>query len=837
MTEDRNKKKPKKRSERNNSKGKKIFKIVSLTLMFLVLTAIVTVAGYAFAVIKDTEPLDLKQVTGLAEQSTIYDSDKKIMDKALTSDEERELLNSKDIPQVLKDAYVSIEDERFYDHQGIDVKRILGAFVFNVKSVLSGSDTLQGGSTLTQQLIKNTVLTNEKSIVRKIKEAYLSIELENQMSKDEILTAYLNTIPLGGIQYGVETASQRYFNKNASELNLIESAYLAGITQSPGSLDAFTEKNIADPSRYITRVKTVLSKMLELGKISDSEHNTAIADLDGGKLVFTETVRKSSFNYEWFTRPALEQVEEDLISKLGYTKEEAKHMVDKGGLEIYTTMDRKLQDSTQEVLNNRSNLGIPGSDIINEDGIPTLQASAVITDYKTGQVKAMIGGRGDQPGASLNRAYDVLKSTGSSSKPLTAYAPAIDTKLLNTVSVFDDAPFEPELKKRYGSPGPNNYGGGFSGYTTLKEGIKRSLNPIAAKTVDKVGLKTAVSYGEKFGLTYGEGSKTISATALGEFQNAANEPDGGNAYQMANAFGAFGNGGIVTEGILYTEVKDSTGKVILKAEPKKTQAVSEQTAYILYDMMRGSVASTAHVSGISTVGKTGTTTDNKSYLFSGLTPYYSASVWIGYDKPQPLPGGSTHTAGKLFGKIMNPAHAGLAKTSGIKRPTGIINITACADSGLIPTALCSRDSRGSRVVSGLGLPGSQPKSYCDNHVSVKINKLNNMLANANTPASLIEERVFIKKDYIHRGVGIKDYQYLAPSAADTMTEIPVEETEDPDLENPDGGITPDGDGTVEPDTDGGATTPPVNPVPPNPLPPVPPVTPPTPPNPAPPIVE
>ena len=220
MTEDRNKKKPKKRSERNNSKGKKIFKIVSLTLMFLVLTAIVTVAGYAFAVIKDTEPLDLKQVTGLAEQSTIYDSDKKIMDKALTSDEERELLNSKDIPQVLKDAYVSIEDERFYDHQGIDVKRILGAFVFNVKSVLSGSDTLQGGSTLTQQLIKNTVLTNEKSIVRKIKEAYLSIELENQMSKDEILTAYLNTIPLGGIQYGVETASQRYFNKNASELKI-----------------------------------------------------------------------------------------------------------------------------------------------------------------------------------------------------------------------------------------------------------------------------------------------------------------------------------------------------------------------------------------------------------------------------------------------------------------------------------------------------------------------------------------------------------------------------------------------------------------------------------------
>lgn len=816
MTENRNKQKPKKRSERHTSKGKKFFKIVSITLMFLVLTAIVTVAGYAFAVIKSTEDLNLADITNLSQQSKIFDANNELMDTSMT-DEKRNMLESNEIPQSLKDAYMSIEDERFESHQGIDIKRILGAAVFNVKSKLSGSDAMQGGSTLTQQLIKNTVLTNEKSLDRKIKEAYLAIQLEKQMTKDEILTAYLNTIPLGGLAFGVEASSQRYFAKSASELNLIESAYIAGLTQAPGSYDAFTEKNQEDPSRYIKRVKTVLAKMLEHEKITQAEYDQAISDLDNGKLVFTYTAPVDSFNYEWFTRAALDQVKEDLIEKLGYTEDEAEKMINKGGLEIHTTMDRELQHEVQAILDDRSNLGVPGSDTLNEFGTPDLQASAVITDYKNGQVKAIVGGRGKQPGASLNRASGILKSPGSSVKPLTAYGPFIDMKLGTTGSVFDDAPFEPALASKYGYKGPNNYGNTFRGYTTLNVGIAKSLNPIAAKVVDAVGIKNAKAYGEKFGLTYTPESETISALALGEFHKPPTE--GGNPYQMANAFGAFGNEGVVTEGMFYTEVKDSTGKVILKAEPTKTQAVSPQTAYIMYDMLRGPIPSVAAVPGISTVGKTGTSTDSKDFFFAGLTPYYSASVWVGYDMPKSMSNtSSTKTSASVFGKIMRVAHKGLPSTNGIARPSsGIVNVSVCADSGMIPTDLCARDPRGSRVVSGLGLSGSQPKGYCTNHVSVKINKLNGKVAGANTPASLIENRVYIKKPHIHKGVSIADYQYIAPYAVDDMTKIPQPEEEKPTEEVPpaDGGTT-EGTTPPTPPATGGTTegaTPPTTPPP------------------------
>ncbi|MGL4760316.1 MAG: transglycosylase domain-containing protein [Sarcina sp.] len=838
MTENRNKKTPKKRSDRKSSKAKKVFKVLSFTFMFLALTAIVTVAGFAFAVIKSTEDINLADIQNLAQPAQFYSNSGEKVDTLLTT-EHRFKLQSKDIPQTLKDAYVSIEDERFYNHQGIDIKRILGAAVFNVKSKLSGSDALQGGSTLTQQLIKNTILTNERKIQRKIKEAYLSIELEKIQSKDDILTAYLNTIPLGGVTYGVQAASQRYFSKDANDLNLIESAYIAGITQAPGLYDAFTEKNQEDPSRYIKRVKTVLSKMLELGKISQADYDQGIKDLDAGKLKFYYKAPNNSLNYESFNRAVIDQVTQDLQDKLGYSEEEAISLIEKGGLHIHTTMDKALQDETQNILNERSNLGVPGSDTFDEFGTPKLQASAVITDYKTGQVKSLVGGRGKQPPSSLNRAYNVLKPTGSSSKPLLAYAPAIDLKVLNTGSVLDDAPLEPELISKYGNWQVNNYTkGSFKGYTTLNDGIRYSTNTIAAKAVDKAGLKNAVSYGEKFGLKINDTNRnSIAAISLGEFQGGMvddENSDGSNPYYMANAFGAFGNGGVVTEAKLYTEIKDSDGKVILKAEPKKTQAISEQSAYIMYDMLKASVGSRAPIGGgISTVGKTGTTSYDKNYWFSGLTPYYSSSVWIGYDIPQTMNSNSSATSAAVFNKIMKVAHKDKAAIAGIQRPDGVVGITVCKDSGLIPTGLCAKDQRKDRITHGLAISGSQPKSYCDAHVSVKINKLNNKVANENTPAILVEERVFIKKKYVHKGVNVLDYKYMVPTGADDMIAIPEGDSDtEIDPENPDGSETtppkPDGGGEVTPPApDSGETTPP-KPEPPKPTPPPTPPTPPTP---------
>ena len=307
----------------------------------------------------------------------------------------------------------------------------------------------------------------------------------------------------------------------------------------------------------------------------------------------------------------------------------------------------------------------------------------------------------------------------------------------------------------------------------------------------------------------------MSALALGQFDGGMvnNEnSDGSNPYYMANAFGAFGNKGIVTEAKLYTEIKDSNGKVILKADPKKVQAISPQTAYVMNEMLKASGVSGA-VPGIRTVGKTGTSTDDRDYWYAGLTGHYSSAVWIGYDMPQTMRSTSSNSAGRLFKKIMIAAHRNKQDVP-LEKPNGLVTVRYCLDSGLIPTELCARDPRGSRVATTIAISGSEPKAYCDSHVVAKVNRLNNKLANANTPASLIVEKVFIKKKYIHKGVNVADYKYLLPSGTDTITSIPEIEVEGGELEedsNTENPTTPEnGEPTTPPSTENGGTTPPTS---------------------------
>lgn len=814
----RNKKKKSKKPKKSKSKLKKFLKTSLFIVVFLILTLGVTAAGYGIAIIRSTPPINVDLVKSVSQGAIFYDKNGEKNDNLKTGID-REQVKSEDIPKELKDAFVSIEDERFYEHQGIDVKRIFGALIHDIEYFITRKGGLHGASTMTQQLLKNTILLNEKSkIERKVKEIYLALQLEKQLSKDEILTCYLNTIPLGGTVYGVQAASERYFKKSVSELNLIECAYIAGVTQSPGLYDAFNPRHKDDPSIYIKRTKTVIGKMFELGKITQEEKDQAISDLDNGKLVFEYSAPNSKLNYEDYNRAALDQVKNDLKEKLKYSDEEVNKLVNQGGLHIYTNMDQELQNEVQEVVNDRSNLGISGKDTVDKDGVLELQAAATIVDPKTGEVKALVGGRGDRPAMSNNFAYSTLKSVGSAVKPLSVYAPAIDLKLMNPGSVFDDAPLTPAEIKRMGN-NFQNQSRNFSGYLTMDKALAVSNNVYAVKTVDKIGAKNALAYGERFGLKYGEGSReSMSALALGEFYNKNGE-DGGNTFLLASAYGAFANGGVLVEPMLYSEVKDASGKVLLKAEPTKTQVVSPETAYIIYDMLKGSSASTGtgKVKNIPTAVKTGTTTGNKNYWASGLTPYYSGAVWIGYDKnPRAMSGSSTATAGKLFGKVMNPAHKGLDGKD-IPMPKGVIKSSVCMDSGSNPTSLCSSDPRGSRVKSFLMVAGSQPKDLCTVHVTAEVNKVNGKLANDKTPAALRESRVFIKKE--NPNPATADYKYVLPTQQDDMSAVP--EPEVPPT-NPDGEtVVPPEDGGTPP-TGGGTTTPP----PPTPTPPP---TPPTPP--------
>ena len=522
--------KQKKNSPKNQSKVTKFLKWFFIGILLLGITAVTVVGIYVLSIIRSSPELDVQAIQSLNQPSILYDDQGNFMDNVITR-EQRYVVKSEEIPDNLKKAFVAIEDERFYEHKGIDIKRIFGVIASNIKGKLSVSNTVQGASTITKQLIKNAVLTNEVSYERKIKEMYLALELEKHLSKDEILTTYLNTIPMGGYQYGVSAAAQRFFSKNVSDLNLVECAYLGGLTQAPTSYDGLSEANKENPSRYLNRTKSVLFKMHELGYISSEQYNDAINEIDTNGIKFTPNNKLSKTNFEWFTRPAITQVKQDLMDKYKYTQEEVDKLIANGGLKIYTSMDRNLQNNVQKVLDDPNNYKAitNNPNEKNEDGVYKLQASATIIDYKTGHVKALVGGRGEQPAMSHNRAYYDLKSIGSATKPLTVYGPAIDLGLGGAGSVVNDSPLSnKELSSTGYKDQPKNEYNSYRGPLTFREAIKISSNLAAIKVANEVGVSNSIAYGEKLGLVYGPHSRGISTTALGQFQNDPNNPDGGN---------------------------------------------------------------------------------------------------------------------------------------------------------------------------------------------------------------------------------------------------------------------------------------------------------------------
>ncbi len=762
-----NRRKPKKAKKH---RVRRFFTYLSLILLFCICGIFVVFAGYAFAVIKSTPPLDVNAVLTLNQPSSLYDNNGDFMDN-LHSTEERYVIESDEIPQSLKDAFISIEDERFMTHKGIDLKRIAGSALLDVKKIITKQKGLHGASTITQQLIKNTVLTNDVSIERKIKEMYLALNLEQKLTKDQIITAYLNTIPMGGTAYGVEAAALLYFSKSASDLSLVECAYLAGITQAPSYYSAYNEHNTEDPAPYINRTIVVLDKMLEKGYISQEEHDTAVNDINNGNLVFKKSKIDYKLNYEWFIYPAISQVKKDLMDKYGYSEEEAANLIAHGGLQIYTTMDRHLQDFTQATLDDYNNLGITNPETYNEDGVPLLQASATIVNYKTGAVVAMVGGRGNQQPQSTNRAYNALKPIGSSTKPLTVYGPGINEKIITAATPIDDAPFEDNKLDNGNSYNPKNSPNVYNGLTTAREGVKYSKNVVSVKIADMIGLNTGISYGEKLGLKYNSASKSsIAAVALGEFNNDPNDLDGGNTFILANAFGTFGNGGNYTKPILYTKVEDSNGRTILENNnPSQTSVFSQEAAYIMYDILKGPItynATGAKWGDMPVAGKTGTTTASNNLWFSGLTPYLSASVWIGYDIPSTLYGSSSGCA-VLWGKLMAEAHSYYKySVTDIKKPEKVVSVSVCKDSGVLPSGICKNDPRGNRIYTEYFISGTEPTDTCEVHCTSEVNVLNGKTATSSTPSILKQSVVYIKKD--NPNPVTLDYPYVYTSSAESV---------------------------------------------------------------------
>ncbi len=737
------KKRRKRRKKRTvNGKIGKVLLVVAVVIGFAVAGAVL---GTVFGILQSTEMLNTSDVMPDSYTSVIYDADGEAVDK-LHGSENREYVKLSAITKNMQNAVVAIEDERFYEHNGIDMRGIMRAMVENMKTMSFS----QGASTLTQQVIKNDVLgDNEKSITRKIKEQYLAVSLENALEKQlgtkeeakkYVLELYLNTMALHHGLHGVESAAQYYFGKHASELTLAESACLAGITKNPS-------KYAPDVNEEESRKRqlTVLKKMLDLDYITQEEHDAAVAEDVYGHLVCKEKQEEEgNAKHNWFVEAAVQQIKQDLVEKKSMTEAQASNLIYSGGLQIHTTMDSSMQETAEAAMKN-DNLFPAGDGSLdvtylisvldtekNPDDVDSqshyekkmtatsqaevdafvesvkaellddthtlvldkltvsksLQAAMVIMDQSNGEVKALVGGRGEKPGDSVfNRATQALRQQGSTMKPLAAYAPAIDTGKLMPGSIIVDEPVT------YGSWSPKNWDGKYIGPTTVRQGIWHSMNVLAVKTFNMVGADTAYQYLLDFGFTTIDERDKAATTALGGLTQ------GVSVLEETAAYATIANGGTYYEPMFYTVVYDHEGNVLLDNSDQETHRVlKETTAFLLTDMMRDVITkgtgTQAAISGMNVAGKTGTTNDSIDLTFYGYTPYYTAGIWMGYDTQKEIKNaGNAHL--RIWKSVMSEIHydQGL-KNKEFEKPDGLTTRSYCTATGLTPTELCNSDYYG-----------------------------------------------------------------------------------------------------------------------------------------------
>lgn len=657
--------------------------------LFVVLIACVGIgAGMYAAVVQEIEGMNIQELA-LARSSIVYYTDENgnsVETEFLSNDGNCIWVESSEISDVMKNAIVAIEDERFYRHGGVDFKRTAGAVFGYIREKLGGSYASYGGSTITQQVIKNITSEKDRTATRKIKEMMRAVALEKQLSKDEILTVYLNVIFLSNNCYGVEAASNRYFGKSASELSLTEAALIAGITQRPSYYNP-----LRNPENALQKRNTVLLKMYETEKITKEEYEEAVASDLG--------IHESRFDdidnvYSYFVDTVINEIISDLQTEKGYTESFATQQVFGGGLKIYTTMDKNIQDAMEEVFENSNNF---------PQGASKAQAAMVIIEPRSGEIKGVIGGKGTKTDSrGLNRATQTRRQPGSSIKPLSVYAPAIDKKVLNPSTILVD---EPITIKDWS---PKNSYKGFKGKLTVKKAVEISANIPSIKALQKLGTGTSFDYVKnKFKLGVVDADKDLSPLALGGLTN------GVTVKEMAAAYSVFANGGYYYTPHTYTKVLDSSNRVLLEKKVEKIQAVGADTAYIMSQMLYGVVNSSsgtgklARLGGdMAVYGKTGTTNNDYDKWFVGYTPYYTGAVWFGFDQQKSIRSAGVYNniSAKLWSETMKKVHEGLDEAE-IDAPDNLVTSYVCNITGLLASSSCSGTSE-------YFLSGTQPKKYC-----------------------------------------------------------------------------------------------------------------------------
>jgi len=820
-----------KRQKELSSQTTKLGKFFAITLFKVLVFAVVAVGvvglcagiGLYMGVIDTAPDVSNIDVSPAGFSTTVYDNEGNQITKLVAENSNRIYITIDKIPEHLQHAFVAIEDERFYTHNGIDIQGILRAGV----TALTSGDLSQGASTITQQLLKNNVFTTWtaesskiESFKRKFQEQYCAVQLEKEMDKDTILENYLNTINLGQGTLGVQAASLRYFGKPASELTISESSVIAAITQNPSRWNP-----ISHPENNMERRKSVLVKMRDQGYISQAEYDEALADDVYSRIKTVDEQTQKNTIYTYFVDELTAQVIDDLQEVKGYSYTQAYNSLYSGGLSIFTTQDPDVQKICDEEFANTENypeetklylnyeltyedangetvnfstqsfeayfkqenpkfnmifsteeeaqekidaykeaVSEPGYTFIAENATltPQPQASISVMDQTTGEVLAIVGGRGQKAASlTLNRATDTKRQPGSCFKVLAAYAPALDSAGFTLASTQVDEPYN----YADGRPVSNWYSTGYKGICTIRYGIEQSLNIVAVKTLTDITPQLGFDYLLNFGFTTlverrTEANGTVSsditqALALGGVT------DGVTNLELTAAYAAVANKGTYTKPMFYTKIVDHDGNVLIDNTSKTRQVIKETTAFLLTSAMEDVVTkgtgAKVNFGNMAIAGKTGTTSSNVDVWFAGYTPYYTCATWAGYDNNVHMSGTETSVAKNLWKAVMGRIHEGMEYKS-FTTPEGITTATVCKKSGKLAVAgLCSLD--GSAITEYFAT-GTVPTEVCDRHVVGNVCALTGLRAGDTCPYATPGVIVVDAEDDIYASTPYCIHSYL-----------------------------------------------------------------------------
>lgn len=734
--------------------------VLALCVALALLGAVV---GIAKAFVDTAPTLDLAALDAQDKTSFIYDSQGNLITD-YKGTEDRIMVSIDEIPEMLQNAFIAVEDARFYEHNGVDVKRIVGALVANFTS-----GSTQGGSTITQQLIKQTVLSSEQSYKRKLQEAYLAMELETRYTKKQILESYLNTIFLGGSYYGVRVAAYGYFGKSLDQLTLRECAMLAGLTRSPnyynprGNFYTRNTEGSSTPDITNNRTDYVLRQMRENGLITAQQYNAAL-DRSTASVLEKSPASTDMYAYPHYVEYAISDVVDTFLNLNGLEDTSAnryamENKLRTGGYSVYLCLDTEIQEIVEDTLanwNSYPRLRDPSDKVYqsrNSDGtyteIEQPQAAACVFDYRTGELKAIVGGRyKPTTRKTLNRASGMTMPVGSSIKPLTVYAPAIDLgaspasiayNMPVPISGWKDSSGKDSWPKNYG-------GGGYKGPQSFRSALRNSYNTAAAQILmTYVGVSRSVEYLHLMGIP----DKNINADPFG----LALGSSGLTPVQMAVAFGTIANKGVYQQPLSFSRIVDSNGNVVvdMHQQQDRHQVFNPSTAYLVVDMLKEAVQSgtgtKAKISSQVVAGKTGTNSDSKGVFFAGMTGWYSGSVWIGHDNYKALSSKATggNAAAPLWQSFMEKIHKAKDLDSreiidGTPSDYNLVRVTTCGVSGQLATDACYNDVNGYKTITDYWSADSVPTAYCSMHKSVSVCTESGLLATDYCPSYSVETR-------------------------------------------------------------------------------------------------